>query len=281
MTIPSLGNFLVPATLAAGAVFSVLTAPLALFGSAPVNVQLQGETIFDSKLKDVATPYLGLAGVLSLGVGITSLAVTGWRHSARQSEKVEQQLLGTQQQLRQKETQLQTLFLSDRHLEATGLEFFLEDETVIQQDHPAQSSTPSQPLIQTAAQVAQPMMVPAIPAIAPSQLTTPSQVTVQAAVSPLSAAQAFLSFSRSGTSTSPQASWTQVATSHQGAAIAQIHELQNQLQQILSQIETLQGGIQAQPMSTQLASVEPALAHSAKQRLHKVEPQRMMQVAAS
>src|SRR4028119_697171 len=84
------------------AVFATLTLPLAFFGTKPVTIQLQEEPIFYGKLRDVAAPYLGLASVVSLGAGLASVAVTGWRRSTRKSSQVEAQLSNLAQDLRER-----------------------------------------------------------------------------------------------------------------------------------------------------------------------------------
>jgi ABC-type multidrug transport system fused ATPase/permease subunit len=292
MTVPSLGKFLVPATLAAGAVFSVLTTPLALFGLEPITIETKGTEVFKGSLKDIAAPYLGFAGALSLGVGVTSLALAGWRQSSRQSGKLEQQVSGMQSRLKEKEGQLQGLLLSDKNLETTGLQFFLEDEESIQAipaevtyqaQTAAQNSVVAQPIVQTAAQVAQPIVVSSA-AIAPSRTTLSTKTTVQAAVSPLHAAQAFLSFSRTGTSASAVTpAWTQVTPASSENAVAQIGELQTQLQQIMAQIETLQSNtwVKSQSALNQRATVEPMISSIPQVKQRQVEPQRVMQIVAS
>ena len=278
MTVPSLGKFLLPATLTAGAVFSVLAAPVALLGSESVNVQFQGET-FDGKIKDIATPYLGLAGMLSLGAGVASIALTGWRQSAQQSNKTEGQLLEVQRQLKEREVQLQSNFLSDKHLDASGLSFFLEDEV---QDQATSPAAIAQPIIQTNAPVMQPTAI----AVNSASRTAIPQMSAQSTVSPLSAAQAFLGFSRSSASAPVQAP-SQSAPPQGKAAIAQIEqigELQNQLQQILSQIEALQGDLMAtpQPVATPAPRAEDlSMIPQLEQRLKNLEAQWVMQRVAS
>jgi hypothetical protein len=292
MPAPSLGKFLVPATLAAGAVFSVCTAPLALFGSEPITIGMKGTEVVKGTLKDIAVPYLGLASALSLGVGVTSLALAGWRQSSRKSGKLEEQVSGMQNQIKEKEGQIQEFLLSDRNLETTGLQFFLEDAdpaqpvptpAVSRPSQPVAQSVVASPIVQTAAQVAQPLVFSA--PVAPSQ-PTPAKTTVQAAVSPLHAAQAFLSFSRTGTpaNAAVKPAWNQVASASNEGAVAQISDLHTQLQQIMAQIETMQanawGGSQTANQPAIVDSISPA--HSqAKQRLQKIEPQRAMQVAVS
>src|SRR5579883_1479825 len=70
MSVPSLKKLVLPATVLAGTMFSSLTVPLAVFGSSPVDVQLNQEPIFSGKFKDFAAPYVGVVGILSLGTGL-------------------------------------------------------------------------------------------------------------------------------------------------------------------------------------------------------------------
>jgi hypothetical protein len=275
--------------LAAGAVFSVCTAPLALFGSQPITLEMKGTEVLKGNLKDIAVPYLGLASALSVGVGITSLALAGWQQSSRRSGKLEQQVSGMQNQLKEKEGQIQEFLLSDRNLETTGLHFFLEDEDSIQSipatsvDYSsqtvAQTSLVASPIVQTSAQVAQPLVFS--PA-APSQ-SAPVKTTVQVAVSPLQAAQAFFSFSRPA-SDAVKPAWTQITSASSEGAVAQIDELQTQLQQLMAQLERLQAKAwrESQSASNPGATVNAAVpaVPQARQHLQKVEPQRVMQAAA-
>ncbi|NJR50204.1 MAG: hypothetical protein HC780_12190 [Leptolyngbyaceae cyanobacterium CSU_1_3] len=294
MAVPSLGKCLLPAALVSGAVFSVLTAPLALFGSEPITVEMKGSKteVFSGSLKDVAAPYLGLAGILSIGMGLTGVALAGWRQSSRQSGKLAQQVSGMKNQLMEKENQIQGLLFSDRQLETSGLHFFLDDEvksviptSVIVPSQPEEKhSVVAQPIVQTDAHVAQPIVFST--SVAPSRPAL-SQSTVQAAVSPLSAAQSFLSFSRTGSPASAAAkpAWTQVTSAPSEGAVAQISELQTQLQQIMTQIETLQTNVwlESQSVLNQRVGIDPMIAAipHAKQRLQKAEPQRVMQIVAS
>lgn len=280
MTAPSLGKFLVPTTLAVGAIFSILTAPLALFGSEPLSVQLQEETVFEGKLKDVAVPYLALASALSLSAGVASIAFAGWRRSSRQSNKIEQQLFGMQHQLQEKETQLQALLWSDKQLETSGLKSFLEDDMPLQQPQAAQTSAVSAQSVVRDAFAVQPLVLPA-PSVAEPQSEASKSEALHAAVSSLAAAQPSLSFSRSSTlAEAPLAT----APSQSGEMVAQISELQTQIQQILSQIGNLQNSVlvESQSALSQRAGVDlAAVPPQAKQRLHKLEAQWVVQEVAS
>lgn len=159
---------LTPVFLSVG-VFATLTLPLALFGNKPVTIQLQEEPVFQGKLRDVSTPYLGLASLISLGVGVASVALTGWRRSTRKSSEVEAQLSTLAQSIQEKEAQLEALKLSESRLAASGLKAFLDEE--LPQD--ADSNTPSaaQSVSQTpAVPFATPQAKPFNPATSTTQL---------------------------------------------------------------------------------------------------------------
>ncbi|NEO21414.1 MULTISPECIES: hypothetical protein [unclassified Moorena] len=127
MTSP-IKQFVLKPIVFSAALFTVLTIPLAWFGSRPLNIQVQEEPVFDGKLMDVAPPYLGLAALLSLTVGTATVAMTGWRSADRNRSDIEAQLSGLEENLRKKEELLETLQLSDSRLDASGLKEFTSDK---------------------------------------------------------------------------------------------------------------------------------------------------------
>jgi chaperonin cofactor prefoldin len=144
LTMTSPGKHLVPAALATGVIFAVFTTPLVLFSAQPIDIQLRGERVFEGKLKDVAAPYCGFAGFISLGAGLLSLAVTGWRQSTREAEEYEQQLAEIERQLKQKELLLEEALLSKDYLEQSGLSAFLDG--ALSETTPVPASTPVNPV---------------------------------------------------------------------------------------------------------------------------------------
>jgi hypothetical protein len=139
MTSP-IKRYLLPSLIAAGTVFSALTLPLAMSGSEQVAIKVNKESVFYGQLRDVAAPYLGFAAALSLGAAISSVAMTGWRQSSKKSTQIQDQLSCLQQNLKEKEAQLEELKLSQLRLQASGLSFFLEDEKAVAQ--PLTTPTP-------------------------------------------------------------------------------------------------------------------------------------------
>lgn len=136
----------VPVALSA-AVFATLTLPLNLFGSKPVTVQVQEEPLFFGELKEFAPQYLGVAGFLSAGVGLTSIAIMGWQQSNRKSAVVEQELARLSQTLEEKQKLLDNIRSSQSQLDASGLQNWLDKQatqltsTPVSQDAPTASSS--------------------------------------------------------------------------------------------------------------------------------------------
>jgi hypothetical protein len=220
------------------AVFATLTLPLAFFGTKPVTIQLQEEPIFYGKLRDVAAPYLGLASVVSLGAGLASVAVTGWRRSTRKSSQVEAQLSNLAQDLREKEAQLEALKLSESHLEASGLSAFL-DEPVI----PVQAKAP--PVASLEQQPVEALVITTQPFEAQPLVQSPhSSRTVQGAASRFPAAQAFLAYARTQAPVTPQPAPTVTQLAPLDVSL-DVKELHTKLEQIRAQMATLQTALAA------------------------------------
>ncbi|NJP10205.1 MAG: hypothetical protein HC866_12600 [Leptolyngbyaceae cyanobacterium RU_5_1] len=161
-----------------------------MLGSHPVEIEFQKESVFAGKVRDIATPYLGVAGLMSLGTGAVSLSIAGWRNSARKSTQIQEKFAQLQQELKARESQVEELQLSDAQLKTTGMNAFLEHGV------PQQASSATQ-------QQAQPMnRIPTIVETAASLATTPVKVVatnkpevreqlsvpVEASVTPLNAA---------------------------------------------------------------------------------------------
>lgn len=128
MTTSLLQKFVLTPVLLAATVFATLSVPLVIFGKETVTIQLQEEPVFSGKLRDISSPYLGLAGVLSLGVGFAAVAVAGWRRSMEKSSLVEAQLLDLSQNIQQKETQLEAFKLTDFQLKNSELKAFVDEQ---------------------------------------------------------------------------------------------------------------------------------------------------------
>jgi hypothetical protein len=159
-----------PAALTTGAVFAALTAPMFVFAAQPAKVQVLGAELAGEQVQDYAVPYLGLAGLVSAGIGVSGAAVMGLRRSSKQSSYLEAQREVMQRQLDERTTYLQQTLSSDSYLAKSGLDFFLDDEMAAKRTAVTQLSDlmvdpilVSEPVVQIAA--------PEMIAVAPSDST--------------------------------------------------------------------------------------------------------------
>jgi hypothetical protein len=247
--------------LVSAAVFATLSLPLAFFGKTPITIQLQEEPTFNGQLKDIAAPYLGLAGLLSLGAGCASVAITGWRSSTRKSSQVEAQLSNLAQSLREKEAQLEALKLSESQLEAAGLSAFLDEPRLESTKPPVVDSIEPQQQNSTKPHVVASVEAPPIEALVitaqpfAAQAITPSPQlsrTVQGVSGLFSNAQPFLGYARTRAkvASQPAPKVTQLAPLDVSLDVQELH---TKLEQIRSQMATLQNAIAS---STPSASSE-------------------------
>ncbi|XHX79205.1 MAG: hypothetical protein RBJ76_04540 [Stenomitos frigidus ULC029] len=262
MSASSLKKLVLPAMLFAGTVFASLTVPLAVFGSEPIDIHLNQEPIFSGKVKDFAAPYVGIVGLLSIGTGVAGVTVAGWKQSSSKSGQVETKCSHLQQKLAEKELQLETVMLSGNRLQASGLNFFLQDGTLTESE-PNATEPEFEPVevptnTVTSSKVTSTQFTPAFEA-------TPEHAAVPSVVSSLAAAQAFLSFTRSNGSTQVGYDSPPIAPAAPSASLS-LQELQEQLKQIMTQVETLQSSIETAP--------QPVLkqTHQAAYTIHALEP---------
>ena len=244
MTASPLKKIVVTPIMISAVVFGVLSLPLALLGSKPVNIQLQGESVLYGKLRDIATPYLGFASAISLGTGIASVAIIGWRTSIRKSSQFQTKLSDLAKNLKEQEAQLEALKLSESRLEASGLSQFLDDCVTTPEEKLPATHVSSVPIVE-------PLVITTHPFEA--QPVAHSQVTVKAAVAQFSVVQGFLGH-------------TQVQASHQRSlqetspAPQEIEQLHSQLQQIMAQIASVQTSLTTTPL--EVSSQEPLLSQA-------------------
>lgn len=219
--------FLTPAVISAS-VFAALTLPLAVLGNKPVTIQLQQEPVFYGQLRDVATPYLGLASVLSVGAGVASIAVAGWRQSLRKSSEVEAQLSGLAQHLKEKEAQLEALKHSESRLESSGLKAFLDEDVPLEPQPKTETVNFSVPPMIEKFAIALPVVE--------APVAVQSAIAVQAAAK-FACAQSFLGYSQAKTVKQPETSATDLTQ--------EVEQLQAQLQKIMAQMATVQSALTA------------------------------------
>ncbi|HAG84997.1 MAG TPA: hypothetical protein DCL61_28570 [Cyanobacteria bacterium UBA12227] len=249
MTASPLKKFVFTPKLCSAAVFSALTLPLAVFGNKPVTIQLQDESIFHGELREAATPYLGLVTAISLGTGVGTVAVTGWRQSSRKSALTKEQLSQLEQNLKQKQELLETFKCSESHLELSGLSCFLAEELkeelaeALDPDTKSLVSEEVQPKSTLNSPATQPIKPPVVEPLIittqprEAQPVTQNQVTVQATVMNFASAQNFFGYNQSKAAIKP--SKTVISPTP-----LEVQELHHQLQEIMAQMSSLQTVLQ-------------------------------------
>jgi len=241
MTLSALQKFFFPSIVSAGAVFSIMSFPLATLGDKQTLIKFQEEAIFDGKLRDIAAPYVVLATAMSIGAGIFTLAVCGWQYSARKSVEFQQELSGLEKHLREKEALLTEFQLSESRLQVSGLTTFLDDEVPFQQtvNSKSLSATVTQPVVaQTPASSQQPINT--VPRIATRQIT-PSTKTVTAA-SGFASAQTFLGYAQTNTNNTNEIP-TDVVVDKSTPTASDFEMLQKQLREMMLQMQTMQSNL--------------------------------------
>jgi hypothetical protein len=159
-----------PAALTTGAVFAALAAPMFVFAAQPAKVEVLGAELPGEQVQDYALPYLGLAGLVSTGIGVSGAAAMGLRRSSKHANALDEQREAMQRQLDERAAFLQQAFSSDGYLAKSGLDFFLDDEVQGQQRAVTQASEVMAAPAQVRAPVVQ-IASPEMVAVAPSDST--------------------------------------------------------------------------------------------------------------
>lgn len=212
MSLSALAKFLLPPVMASAAVFSVMSAPLFVLGAEQINIKFKEEPFFSGKLRDVATPYVVLATAISMGAGLSAIAMCGWRNSAQKSTEFEQQLSVLEKNLQEKEELLKELKLSETRLQASGLNTFLNDEVSFQQ-------------IETRAHK---------PAVS-------HEITAVSAASTFTSAQNYLGYTQANTNGTKETATTNV--NQTTVTISEFENLQIQLRDMMLQMQIMQNNL--------------------------------------
>ena len=279
------GKVVLPSLFVSGAVFAVLAAPLAIYGTEKVDVQISKSIgITDATVQDFMVPYLGLSGLASLTLGTATATMIGVGASKKQAQLVEQQYLDAQANFQNRERQLQDALLSESSLTRSGLRFFLDEEVSPIQMVPPEVATHLQ--VATSRQVAHVQIAPSFAqAVVPVSIAAPQpmvvatapiaqgfivmnssnlavqpvkvpRATAQAATSPMNAAHGFLSFARLGQPVPPAAiAWAE-ETAERQSATQQLDILKLQLQGLMVQIEQIQISLKTQPVAEPTSCIE-------------------------
>ncbi len=131
MTLSASSKFVLPAAIACGIVFAVMTVPLAVMGESQVGIRIEEESFFNGKLRDVAAPYVVFATLISFGAGISVAALTRLQQLSSNSLNDKNKLAQLEKDLLHKEKFLEEFKLSESRLQALGLSSFLNDRSMV------------------------------------------------------------------------------------------------------------------------------------------------------
>ncbi|ARV60734.1 hypothetical protein BZZ01_20815 [Nostocales cyanobacterium HT-58-2] len=193
-----LKKILLPTVVISGTLFASFILLLALQGSKPVKIQVEGQEVFYGEIKDIVSPGVGAA--FSLGFGLSGVVLWGWQQSLRQSSHLEKQLSYLQKLISEKDSQIHELKLSPSGSMLSQLKWFLEEDenktqvvtSTTQAAFSTQTTTPvttgDEPTISQA--VTKPLVI--TNNVHESQPITISQLSVQTATSTFPSAQSVL-----------------------------------------------------------------------------------------
>lgn len=243
MTGSTIKKFLFTPLMVSAAVFCTLTVPLYIFGPKTLDIKIKDESVFFGKLKEFSPLYMRMTGVMSATAGIISLAVIGWRHTERKSNRDEAELANLAQSLKEKQELLEMLKLSESHLQesnTTGLVKLNPHDERKEMGKEEDSSNllpeKSQSEIQS---VVQPLVITENPIEIKSVILPMPQVP--AATTKFTSAQNFLGYDKSK---NPLIS-SPIDDSEDEDP--EVDQLEAQLEQIVQQIASLQKTLRSNP----------------------------------
>ena len=127
-------KILLPSLLISSTLFGCYWMFLATQGQKSVDIKLGYDRVVYSSLRDVFSPTMG--ALFSVGLGVASGVVIGWRQSVRNSKELGNRLSNLQKLIAEKESEIEAVKLSPLNSGLSQLSWFLEEE---------QSGTPTNP----------------------------------------------------------------------------------------------------------------------------------------
>jgi hypothetical protein len=186
-----LKKIIVPTVIISGTVLACFSAFLVLQGSKPVEIQMDNRQVFYGELKDVFTPPV--AGLTSIAIALTTAVVIGCQQSMKKSSDLQQRISALQQQISDKESEIETLKLAPDSPVLAKLDWFLERDNL----HARQAEIETLPL-EEALSSFQPVAEPVVKANPgyEYQVITSNSASVEAATSMFPVVQSFAGLTR-------------------------------------------------------------------------------------
>lgn len=126
MALSPLQKSLLASTCVSSVLFAVSTAPLAFFNSLPIEVQVRNQSFFSGEVNDLAGPYLGITGAISVALGAGILGISGWRSASNRIESEKGKNTELERNLLSCKAELERIKFSEARLKTEHLEEFLE-----------------------------------------------------------------------------------------------------------------------------------------------------------
>jgi hypothetical protein len=187
-----LKKILIPTVVISGTVLACFTALLVSQGSKPVEIQMDNRQVFYGRFKDVFTPPV--AGFTTIAVAVTTAMVIGCQQSMKKSSDLQRKVSALQQQILDKESEIETLKLAPESPVLAKLNWFLENDD--NKFYPQQVETDTLPL-KEALPSFEPVNEPVVKQSGYSyQVITSNSASVQAAASMFSSVQSFAGLTR-------------------------------------------------------------------------------------
>ncbi|AOY81493.2 hypothetical protein BJP36_17810 [Moorena producens JHB] len=254
--------------------FCVFTLPVAMFGEESITIRMQDELFFHGKVRDAAAPYLGLAMLISLGVGISNATLAGWHDSSRKSATIESELDTIEQALQEKEKLIQQLQVSTSELN-TEKQQKLDNMVAYEEVKFAAASVPMAKkvsgtvVMEKPITVMEPLVITEEPVLENLGRSW-QQSKVKAGIYQFASAQTFLGYTKGcsrpkgGTPIRDRIQNTS-SVSEQSTSIRNpqvlakdivlVEALQSQIQNLSAQLESLQTSLKAAPQVSDQAKV--------------------------
>ncbi|MEM6401724.1 MAG: hypothetical protein AAF757_16070 [Cyanobacteria bacterium P01_D01_bin.116] len=96
-----------PTIAVSAMIFAGFSTLLAQYGSERIEVRVNSQDIIYGEVRDFVSP--GMGAVLSLTLGLASIAIIGYSESASKLEKLEKQLLSVQEAISDKDVRIEEL----------------------------------------------------------------------------------------------------------------------------------------------------------------------------
>lgn len=121
-----------------GIVFAALASPLMWLGDKHMTVEINDETLFSGAALRAAAPYMAACGVLGASIGLTSIALAGWRATAQRNAGLKTENSQLKRDLTSHQQELEDILLYNSRLQSMALEGFfpdgVNDDTILEHE---------------------------------------------------------------------------------------------------------------------------------------------------